>query len=165
MTWEPERLDDQGHLTEADPGGMLPAVAASAAHIRTGHRVAIEAGVERLAGHGRPRAIVVAGMGAAGLAGDILAAVVGNGAPLPIVTARSYQLPGWVGGPPTWSSPSPAQATPKRRWPWPPRRSAGAARCSAWARRAPRWRPWRCRRRPSTCRCRSPGSRGPTCGC
>ncbi|MEV4562672.1 SIS domain-containing protein [Nonomuraea sp. NPDC049419] len=97
MTWEPERLDDQGHLTEADPGGMLPAVAASAAHIRTGHRVAIEAGVERLAGHGRPRAIVVAGMGAAGLAGDILAAVVGNGAPLPIVTVRSYQLPGWVG--------------------------------------------------------------------
>ncbi|MET8861578.1 SIS domain-containing protein [Nonomuraea sp. NPDC004580] len=97
MTWEPERLDDQGHLTEADPGGMLPAVAASAAHIRTGHRIAIEAGVESLAGHGRPRAIVVAGMGAAGLAGDILAAVVGNGAPLPIVTVRSYQLPGWVG--------------------------------------------------------------------
>ncbi|MFG1698365.1 SIS domain-containing protein [Nonomuraea sp. NPDC049309] len=97
MTWEPERLDDQGHLTEADPGAMLPAVAASAAHIRTGHRCAVEAGVERLAADGRPRAIVVVGMGVAGLAGDILAAVVGNGAPLPIVTVRSYQLPGWVG--------------------------------------------------------------------
>ncbi|MEV0617073.1 SIS domain-containing protein [Nonomuraea sp. NPDC050404] len=97
MTWEPERLDDQRHLSEGDPGGMLPAVAASAAHVRTGYRNAVEARVERLADQGRPRAIVVAGMGGSGIAGDILAAVVGNGAPLPIVTVRSYQLPGWVG--------------------------------------------------------------------
>ncbi|WP_230465581.1 hypothetical protein [[Actinomadura] parvosata] len=76
---------------------MLPAVAASAAHVRTGYRNAVEARVDRLADHGRPRAIVVAGMGGSGVAGDILAAVVGNGAPLPIVTVRSYQLPGWVG--------------------------------------------------------------------
>ncbi|MGR6923720.1 SIS domain-containing protein [[Actinomadura] parvosata] len=97
MTWEPERLDDQRHLSEGDPGGMLPAVAASAAHVRTGYRNAVEARVDRLADHGRPRAIVVAGMGGSGVAGDMLAAVVGNGAPLPIVTVRSYQLPGWVG--------------------------------------------------------------------
>lgn len=93
----PERLDDQRHLTEGDPGGMLLAVAASAAQVRTGYRVALEAGVARLAGHGRPRAIVVAGMGGSAIAGDILAAVVGNGAPLPISTVRSYRLPGWVG--------------------------------------------------------------------
>ncbi|WP_194244156.1 SIS domain-containing protein [Nonomuraea phyllanthi] len=98
MTWEPERLDDQRHLSEADPGGMLPAVAASAAHVRTGYRAAVEAGVaERLSGHGRPRAVVVAGVGASAVAGDMLAAVAGNGAPLPIVRLRSYQLPGWVG--------------------------------------------------------------------
>ncbi|MGP3955455.1 SIS domain-containing protein [Nonomuraea sp. 3N208] len=97
MTWEPGRLDDQAHLSEGDPGGMLPAVAASAAHVRTGYRTAVEAQVDRLGAHGRPRAIVVAGMGGSGIAGDILAAVVGSGAPLPIVTLRSYQLPGWVG--------------------------------------------------------------------
>ncbi|MFC5826810.1 SIS domain-containing protein [Nonomuraea insulae] len=97
MTWEPERLEDQRHLSEGDPGGMLPAVAASAAHVRTGYRNAVEARLDRLGDHGRPRAIVVVGMGASGIAGDILAAVVGNGAPLPIVTVRSYQLPGWVG--------------------------------------------------------------------
>src|SRR5262245_40545705 len=96
MTWEPERLDDQRHLSEGDPGGMLPAVAASAAHVRTGYRNAMEAGVDRLFPQGRPRAIVIAGMGASGIAGDIMAAVVGIGAPLPIVTVRSYQLPGWV---------------------------------------------------------------------
>ena len=57
-----------------------------------------EAGVDaarrRTAG---PRAVVVAGMGGSGIAGDILAAVCGSGAPLPIVTVRSYRLPGWVG--------------------------------------------------------------------
>lgn len=97
MTWEPERLDDQRHLSEADPGGMLPAVAASAAHVRTGYRAAVEAGIDRLATHGRPRAVVVAGTGGSGVVGDMLAAIAGNGAPLPIVTVRSFQLPGWVG--------------------------------------------------------------------
>jgi glucose/mannose-6-phosphate isomerase len=97
VTWEPGRLDDQAHLSEGDPGGMLPAVAASAAHVRTGYRAAVEAQVDRLGAHGRPRAIVVAGMGGSGIAGDILAAVAGSRAPLPIVTLRSYQLPGWVG--------------------------------------------------------------------
>ncbi|MFI7698131.1 SIS domain-containing protein [Nonomuraea sp. NPDC049480] len=97
MTWEPGRIDDQAHLSEGDPGGMLPAVAASAAHVRTGYRAAVEAPLDRLGDHGRPRAIVVVGMGASGIAGDVLAAVAGNGAPLPIVTVRSHQLPGWVG--------------------------------------------------------------------
>ncbi len=97
MTWEPERLDDQRHLTEGDPGGMLLAVAASAAQVRTGHRCAVEAGVGRLSAETRPRAVVVAGMGASALAGDILAAICGSSAPLPVVTLRSHQLPGWVG--------------------------------------------------------------------
>ncbi|MFF0774559.1 SIS domain-containing protein [Nonomuraea wenchangensis] len=97
MTWEPDRLDDQAHLSEADPSGMLPAVAASAAQVRTGARVAAEAHLDRLLAHGRPRAVVVAGMGGSGIAGDLLAAVAGSGVPLPIVTLRSYQLPGWVG--------------------------------------------------------------------
>jgi glucose/mannose-6-phosphate isomerase len=97
VTWEPERLDDQHHLTEGDPGGMLVAVAASAAQVRMAHRTAVEAGVDHLVARVRPRAIVVVGMGGSAIAGDILAAVCGNGAPLPIMTLRSYQLPGWVG--------------------------------------------------------------------
>ncbi|MEV4833238.1 SIS domain-containing protein [Nonomuraea sp. NPDC049486] len=97
MTWEPERLDDTHHLTEGDPGGMLRAVADSAAQVRTGYRCAVESGVDRLSANVRPRAVVVAGMGGSALAGDILAAVCGPGAPIPVVTVRSYQLPGWVG--------------------------------------------------------------------
>ncbi|MEV7005706.1 bifunctional phosphoglucose/phosphomannose isomerase [Streptosporangium sp. NPDC051022] len=97
MNWEPDRLDDQRRLTDGDPSGMLRAVAASAAQVRTSHRIAREADLSSVAGDGRPRSIVVAGMGGSGIAGDILSAVCGYGVPLPIVTVRSYRLPGWVG--------------------------------------------------------------------
>ncbi|GAA3122659.1 bifunctional phosphoglucose/phosphomannose isomerase [Streptosporangium carneum] len=97
MSWEPDRLDDQALLVDGDPSGMLRAVAASAAQIRTSHRAAREADLTAVTRGGRPRAIVVAGMGGSGIAGDILDVVCGHGAPLPIVTVRSYQLPGWVG--------------------------------------------------------------------
>ncbi|GII00909.1 SIS domain-containing protein [Planobispora takensis] len=97
MSWEAGRLDDARLLDEGDPEGMLRAVAASAAQVRTSYRAAREAGVPSLAGDGRPRAIVVVGMGGSAIAGDVLEAVCGNGVPLPIVTVRSYRLPGWVG--------------------------------------------------------------------
>ncbi|NKZ07965.1 mannose-6-phosphate isomerase, partial [Actinomadura latina] len=41
--------------------------------------------------------VVVAGMGAAGVAGDVLAAVCGAGCAVPVFTVRGYRLPGWVG--------------------------------------------------------------------
>ncbi|GII82740.1 phosphate starvation-inducible protein PsiE [Sphaerisporangium siamense] len=96
-SFEAERLDDTAFLTEGDPSGMLPAVATSGAQVRTSHRGALEAGVARLSADGRPRALVVAGMGGSAVAGDMLAAVCGPGVPIPIVTVRSYRLPGWVG--------------------------------------------------------------------
>jgi glucose/mannose-6-phosphate isomerase len=46
---------------------------------------------------GRPRAIVVAGMGGSGIAGDVLAAICGTGNSMQVVTSHGYQLPGWVG--------------------------------------------------------------------
>jgi glucose/mannose-6-phosphate isomerase len=97
LSFEPERLDDQAFLNETDPMGMLRAVASSAAQIRTSRRAAIEAGVPSLAADGRPRAIVVTGMGGSGIAGDVLSAICGYGVPLPITTVRAYRLPGWVG--------------------------------------------------------------------
>lgn len=95
--FEPERLDDAAFLSEGDPSGMLPSVASSGAQVRTSHRSALEAGVSRLSGEGRPRAVVVAGVGGSAIAGDLLAAVCGGGVPIPILTVRSYRLPGWVG--------------------------------------------------------------------
>ncbi|WP_067804027.1 bifunctional phosphoglucose/phosphomannose isomerase [Actinomadura formosensis] len=94
---DPARLEDAEAAEAADPGGMLRQVASSAAQVREARRAAAEAGVAGLAADGRPRAVVVAGMGASGVAGDVLAAVCGAGCAVPVVTVRGYRLPGWVG--------------------------------------------------------------------
>ena len=90
-------LDDLARLESADPGGMLRAVASGAAQIREAAVLAAEAGVATLAEDGRPRAVVVCGMGGSGVAGDVLAALAGVGSPVPIVTHRGYGLPALVG--------------------------------------------------------------------
>lgn len=91
------RLDDPEALAEADPGEMLRHVASAAAQVREAQLLATEAGIDRVAAHGRPRAIVVVGMGGSGTAGELLAAVCGLGCAVPIMTVRGYRLPGWVG--------------------------------------------------------------------
>jgi glucose/mannose-6-phosphate isomerase len=90
-------LEDADALAAADPGEMLRQVASSAAQIREAQLAAAEAGIAGLADMERPRAIVVAGMGGSAISGDVLAAVAGPGCPVPIVTVRGYQLPGWIG--------------------------------------------------------------------
>jgi glucose/mannose-6-phosphate isomerase len=91
------RLDDPAAFTAADPSDMLRQVASAAAQLREAQFRTAEAGVAALAGAGRPRAVVVAGMGGSAISGDVLAAVCGVGCPVPVVTVRGYQLPGWVG--------------------------------------------------------------------
>ena len=76
---------------------MLRHVASAAAQVREAQLLATEAGVDRIAAGGRPRAVVVTGMGGSGVAGELLGAVCGLGCPVPIVTVRGYRLPGWVG--------------------------------------------------------------------
>ena len=90
-------LDDAAALEAGDPAGMLRAIASSAAQVREAAVLAADAGVSRLTEDGRPRAVVVCGMGGSGIAGDVLAAVAGAGSPVPIVTHRGYGLPAWVG--------------------------------------------------------------------
>ena len=92
-----ERLDDVALLETADPSSMLRQVASSAAQVREAARSAAEAGLDGLAAGGRPRAIVVTGMGGSGIAGEVLAAVAGPGCPVQITTVHDYRLPGWVG--------------------------------------------------------------------
>jgi glucose/mannose-6-phosphate isomerase len=90
-------LDEVRGLEAADPAGMLPAIASGAAQVREAALLAQEAGIGALAEDGRPRAVVVCGMGGSGIAGDVLAAVAGTSCPVPVVTHRSYGLPAWVG--------------------------------------------------------------------
>lgn len=97
MTWSEDRLDDPAGLAAADPAGMLRQVASSAAQVRTAARVTGETDLSGLVAGGRPRAIMVTGMGGSGIAGEVLAAVCGPGCPVQVATVHDYRLPGWVG--------------------------------------------------------------------
>lgn len=90
-------LDDVTALEAADPDQMLRAVASSAAQLREALELCAEAGVASLADEGRPRAVVVCGMGGSGIAGDVLSAIAGLGSPVPVVSHRGFGLPAWVG--------------------------------------------------------------------
>jgi glucose/mannose-6-phosphate isomerase len=92
-----DRLDMPDVIEAADPGDMLRQVASAAAQVRTALRACAEADLSGLTPDGRPRAIVVAGLGASALAGEILGAVCGPGSPVQVVAVRSGRLPGWVG--------------------------------------------------------------------
>src|SRR5262245_4993499 len=92
-----ERLDDVALLEAADPSSMLRQVASAAAQVRAAARAAAEADLDELLAGGRPRAIVVSGMGGSGIAGEVLAAVAGRGCPVQVTTVPDYRLPGWGG--------------------------------------------------------------------
>jgi glucose/mannose-6-phosphate isomerase len=89
-------LDDPARVEAADPAGMLRQVASAAAQVRSSLAATQEVDLSDVLDVGRPRAIVVAGAGTSGLAGDVLAAVCGPGCPVQIVTVRGHRLPGWV---------------------------------------------------------------------
>ncbi len=92
-----ERLDDPGLLEAADPVGVLRQVASAAAQVRTSARITAETDLGRVISAGRPRSIVITGMGGSGVAGEVLAAVCGPGSASAVVTQHDYGLPGWVG--------------------------------------------------------------------
>jgi glucose/mannose-6-phosphate isomerase len=90
-------LDDEKTMLANDPGGMLRATASAGAQVRESAALAAETDLRTLEDEGRPRAVVVAGIGTAGLTGNILATVAGHRCPVPIIGHRSAALPGWVG--------------------------------------------------------------------
>ena len=90
-------LEDEKSMLANDPGGMLRATASAGAQVRESAALAAEADLRMLTDEGRPRAVVVAGIGTAGLTGNILATVAGHRCPVPIIGHRSAGVPGWVG--------------------------------------------------------------------
>ncbi|GGN58620.1 bifunctional glucose-6-phosphate/mannose-6-phosphate isomerase [Actinoplanes lobatus] len=90
-------LNDEKSMLGNDPGGMLRATASAGAQVREAAALAAEVDLSMLADEGRPRAVVVAGIGTAGLTGSILSTVAGPRCPVPIIGHRSAGVPGWVG--------------------------------------------------------------------
>jgi glucose/mannose-6-phosphate isomerase len=92
-----DRLDTPDVVEAADPSDMLRQVASAAAQVRTALRSCAETDLSVFAPDARPRAIVVAGMGGSGLAGDMLGAITGSSSPVQVLTTQTERLPGWVG--------------------------------------------------------------------
>src|SRR6201986_4036393 len=92
-----DRLDTPDVIEAADPGDMLRQVASAAAQVRTAVRSCAETDLSAFAADGRPRAIVVAGMGGSAVAGEMLNAMAGLSSPVQVVVSPGERLPGWVG--------------------------------------------------------------------
>jgi glucose/mannose-6-phosphate isomerase len=92
-----DRLDTPDVIEAADPGDMLRQVASAAAAVRTALQSCLEADLSAFTPDARPRAIVVAGVGGAGLAGELLGALTGPSSPVQVLATRAERLPGWVG--------------------------------------------------------------------
>ena len=92
-----DRLDTPDVIEAADPADMLRQVASAAAQVRTALRSCTETDLSAFAPDTRPRAIVVAGMGGSGLAGEMLNAMTGFSSPVQVVVGQAERLPGWVG--------------------------------------------------------------------
>ncbi|MEU6457753.1 SIS domain-containing protein [Streptomyces sp. NPDC047065] len=100
-------LDTPERLTGADRRGLLRGAAEAGARVRTAARHAAEAGVGNLKPDGRPRAVLIAGPGAAAThAADLLGTLAGPGSPVtrlaptgvaPAAGALRWELPGWAG--------------------------------------------------------------------
>ncbi|MFD7122277.1 SIS domain-containing protein [Streptomyces sp. NPDC056652] len=100
-------LDAPDALAHADHNGLLRGAAEAGARVRTALRHTAEAGITGLAPEGRPRAVLIAGSGAAatGVA-DLIAALTANAAPVTRLRptgvaaaagALRWTLPGWAG--------------------------------------------------------------------
>ncbi|MFI9643900.1 SIS domain-containing protein [Micromonospora sp. NPDC051925] len=90
-------LDNPDAVATHDPGGMLRFTASAGAQVRESAALAAEANLALLEDEGRPRAVVIAGIGTAGRTGDVLATVAGPRCPVPVIPHRSAGVPGWVG--------------------------------------------------------------------
>lgn len=100
-------LDAPDALAEADHRGLLRGAAEAGARVRTAARTAAEAGVQELKPDGRPRAILIAGPGAAATrVADLLGTLAGAACPVtrlaptgvaPAAGALRWELPGWAG--------------------------------------------------------------------
>lgn len=90
-------LDDIARMSTLDASDMLPAVASSGAQMREALTKINRADLAEIANGDQPRNLVFAGLGGSGVGGQVLRAVLGQSAPVPIHLEQTHSLPGWVG--------------------------------------------------------------------
>lgn len=94
---EDYRLDDERIIDRVDARGILRSLAMAGANVRRSRVLAHEGGIERVNHGDRPRAIVVAAVGASAVVGDVLDLLAEASSPVSVSALRNLPLPGWVG--------------------------------------------------------------------
>lgn len=90
-------LDDLAAVRASDPADMLGAVASAGDQVRQALVACERSTLDGIGSGGRPRAVVVTGMGGSGIAGHVLQAAAGPECPVPVERVRGWTLPAWVG--------------------------------------------------------------------
>lgn len=90
------RLDPRV-LGAVDRRDSLRALALAGADVRRSRVLADEAGIARVNGGDRPRSLLVASLGGAGVVGDVVDFLAEPGSPVAVMQRRNAPLPGWVG--------------------------------------------------------------------
>ena len=88
-------LDDGDALAEVDREASLRVLASAGAQVRAA--LAEEHDLARLHEDGRPRSVLVAGLGGSAVVGEVVEALAGTASPVPVQRRRGGPLPGWVG--------------------------------------------------------------------
>lgn len=88
-------LDDVDALAEVDRQGSLRVLASAGAQVRA--VLSQEHDLRRVRDDGRPRSVLVAGLGGSAVVGEVVAALAGAGSSVPVQRRRGGPLPGWVG--------------------------------------------------------------------
>lgn len=91
------RLDDAEVIAMTDRRDTLRALALAGANVRRSRVLAHEGGIDRVNGGDRPRAVLVAAVGASATVGEVLDLLAQPGSPVAVATRRNLPLPGWVG--------------------------------------------------------------------
>jgi glucose/mannose-6-phosphate isomerase len=88
-------LDDADALASVDREGTLRVLATAGAQVRAA--LAQQHDLDRVREDGRPRSVLVAGLGGSAVVGEVVAALAGAGSSVPVQRRRGGPLPGWVG--------------------------------------------------------------------
>lgn len=90
-------LDDIAGMSALDVSDMLQAVASSGAQMREAVATIDRSKLAEIAKGDQPRNVVFAGLGGSGVGGQVMRAVLGQSAPVPIHLEQTHSLPVWVG--------------------------------------------------------------------
>ena len=94
---EDDILDDVSEMLKIDAGNMLAATASSGAQIRSALLAIDENKLAEVREWGKPRSVVITGVGGSGISGRIAQSLAHVASSIPVVAVGGFGLPTWVG--------------------------------------------------------------------